>query len=42
MRMPFIFLLFLLSLASARAAPSVVALDSGEQLIGEVLPASTS
>lgn len=42
MRMPFIFLLFVLALASARAAPSVVALDSGEQLIGEVLPASTS
>ncbi len=34
-------LIFILAVASLHAAPSVVVLDSGEQLIGEVLPNST-
>lgn len=35
------FLLFLLTVLSLQAASSVVKLDSGEQLVGEVLPRST-
>lgn len=35
------FLLILATFASLHAAPSLVTLDSGEQVIGEVLPAST-
>lgn len=43
MRRPVIYFFFFVSMALSllQAAPSVVALDSGEQLIGEVLPAST-
>lgn len=41
--LPIYFLLFALTaLASLRAEPSVVSLDSGEQVVGELLPASTA
>ncbi|MFL2833711.1 MAG: hypothetical protein ACJ0BK_08885 [Coraliomargaritaceae bacterium] len=33
--------LFIFTLASANAALSVVALDTGDQLIGEILPESS-
>ena len=41
-KLPLILLpLFLFALAAANATLSVVALDTGEQLIGEILPQSS-